>query len=94
MAAAIVSIVSPGWTTHSPDGLLSRGTGDSSGMDFGDYLEQLNVTLRAMVALGQREQSDHRTKYLAARFGEALRDVLEVLQRVESMLAPAAEAAE
>jgi hypothetical protein len=84
-----------GMTEPSDIDMEVRDDDDSSGMDFGDYLEQLNVTLRAMVALGQRQDGEQLTEYLAARFGEAmLRDVLQMLQRVESVLTPAAEAAE
>ncbi len=64
-------------------------------MDFGDYLERLNLTLKAMVALEQQQGAADLTQCLARRFGEPmLRDIPQMLQRVQSVLIQAADAAE
>lgn len=72
-----------------------REDDDIHGMDYGDYLERLNVILKAMVPLEQRQGPGDTSQYLAKRFdGPMLRDIIEMLQRVEAVLATAAETAE
>ena len=64
---------------------------DIHGMDYGDYLERLNVILKSMVALEHGSVAADTTQYLAKRFDVAmLRDVIQLLLRVESVLARAA----
>jgi len=72
-----------------------REDDDAHGMDYGDYLERLNVTLKAMAALQEQVDVGDTSQYLARRFDEQmLSDVLKMLQRVETLLTLAAEASE
>lgn len=60
---------------------------DVHGMDYGDYLERLNLMLKAMVALHEREGISETSKYLASRFDEPiLSDISRMLQRVQVVL--------
>jgi len=64
-----------------------RGDDDVHGMDYGDYLERLNVTLKAMVALEPGDGAGYTSAYLAKRFDEAmLNNVSEMLQRVRAVV--------
>ncbi len=77
------------------DDMEIREDDDVHGMDFGDYLERLNLMLKAMVALEQRQGVAALSQYLARRFDEPmLRDILQMLERVQGVLGPAADAAE
>ena len=72
-----------------------REDDDAHGMDYGDYLERLNLTLKAMVALQDQVDVGDTSQYLARRFDEPmLSDILKMLQRVETVLTLAAEASE
>lgn len=60
---------------------------DIHGMDYGDYLERLNLTLKAMVALQQRQGINDTSQYLAKRFDEPmLSEILRMLQRLQTVL--------
>lgn len=75
-----------------------REDDDVHGMDYGDYLERLNLMLRAVVELEQREGIAYTSNYLARRFDEPmLSDISQMLRRVRSVLhaatSPGAEGA-
>lgn len=77
------------------DEMEIREDDDAHGMDYGDYLERLNVTLKAMAALQEQVDVGDTSQYLARRFDEQmLSDVLKMLQRVETLVTLAAEASE
>lgn len=60
---------------------------DIHGMDYGDYLERLNLMLTAMVELQERQGIADTSTYLAKRFDEPmLSDIVQMLQHVQSVL--------
>lgn len=64
-----------------------REDDDIHGMDYGDYLERLNLMLRAMEALQQRQGTIDTSMYLAKRFDEPmLSDILRMLRRAQTVL--------
>lgn len=64
-----------------------RADDDTHGMDYGDYLERLNLMLKAMAELEQREGIAYTSDYLARRFDEPmLSDISQMFQRVQSVL--------
>ncbi len=67
------------------DEMEIREDDDIHGMDFGDYLERLNLML--MEALQQRQGTIDTSMYLAKRFDEPmLSDILRMLRRVQTVL--------
>ena len=60
---------------------------DIHGMDYGDYLERLNLMLKAMVELQERQGIADTSTYLAQRFDEPmLSEILQMLHLVQSVL--------